>query len=393
MKLTRRDFTKALSLVGVSQVITPWLTPFFETAWAQGGRKNFLLVHMTGGADCIVGLDPWRPEGSWGLRRRPDENQVFLGYADSKILLSSDQKIALGPSAQPLAPFFSEIAVLNGVHTRRIDHGNVSATGGSNEVENNILPSQIAGYQAGSGIALIVSSSVVPTEPNVFTKSLLGDDDNSSLIAHINANAYAIGASEQFGALKMRKVLEALNRVRLPVEANVPNRIADVFELGLSNMIYHETRSDLDTHSDDESKNQISRQREAWQQVADILSTLKQRNLLSSTIVMVTTEFSRQAARSSQGGKEHNGNTNSVLLAGGGIKGGITVGGSHINNGTFHNANVFDFNTFQTVTSYRQAIQLGATEPIRPQDIKATIFSLFGMKASDGNIIKTLLKA
>lgn len=72
--------------------------------------------------------------------------------------------------------------------------------------------------------------------------------------------------------------------------------------------------------------------READQAIATLIKDLKSRGLLEETLVLVGTEFGRtpamevSSAAKVQNGRDHNNHAFSVLLAGGGVKGGIAYG-------------------------------------------------------------------
>jgi hypothetical protein len=60
--------------------------------------------------------------------------------------------------------------------------------------------------------------------------------------------------------------------------------------------------------------------------VSALMSDLRDRGMLSSTMIVVTTEFGRTPKVKGNGGRDHHPNGFSAMLAGGGIKGGIAVG-------------------------------------------------------------------
>jgi hypothetical protein len=62
------------------------------------------------------------------------------------------------------------------------------------------------------------------------------------------------------------------------------------------------------------------------QPIAALLSDLKQRGMLSDTLVVFATEFGRTPAAQGSDGRDHHPHAFSIWLAGGGIKGGITHG-------------------------------------------------------------------
>jgi uncharacterized protein (DUF1501 family) len=82
-----------------------------------------------------------------------------------------------------------------------------------------------------------------------------------------------------------------------------------------------------DTHNDNfpVSKALYSEMDPAW---ASLLDDLAQRGLLQDTLVVWTSEFGRTPAINNRGGRDHFGRAWTVVLAGGGIKGGQHYGSS-----------------------------------------------------------------
>jgi uncharacterized protein (DUF1501 family) len=68
--------------------------------------------------------------------------------------------------------------------------------------------------------------------------------------------------------------------------------------------------------------------RQIDQPAAALLTDLKERGLLSDTLVIWTTEFGRQPFTQGAAGRDHNGGTSVAWLAGAGIKGGVAHGES-----------------------------------------------------------------
>ena len=60
--------------------------------------------------------------------------------------------------------------------------------------------------------------------------------------------------------------------------------------------------------------------------VSALMSDLRNRGMLDSTMIVVTTEFGTHRGLNANGGRDHHPNGFSTMLAGGGIKGGIAVG-------------------------------------------------------------------
>ena len=60
--------------------------------------------------------------------------------------------------------------------------------------------------------------------------------------------------------------------------------------------------------------------------VSSLMTDLRDRGMLDSTMIVVTSEFGRTPKVKGNGGRDHHPNGFSAMLAGGGIKGGIAVG-------------------------------------------------------------------
>src|SRR5262249_29553039 len=91
------------------------------------------------------------------------------------------------------------------------------------------------------------------------------------------------------------------------------------------------------------------------QGLSALFEDLEQRGLLDSTLVVVMGEFGRTPKINKDAGRDHWGSCQSVLLAGGGIKGGRVIGASD-RIGAFP-----------------------ATDPIDPVDIHATMYHCLGL--------------
>jgi hypothetical protein len=89
--------------------------------------------------------------------------------------------------------------------------------------------------------------------------------------------------------------------------------------------------------------------------VSALLEDLEARGLLESTLVIVMGEFGRTPKLNTIGGRDHWPRASSVLLAGGGVKRGHVFGASD-KTGAFP-----------------------ATDPLRPEDLSATMFHLLGI--------------
>ncbi|MCX6365942.1 MAG: DUF1501 domain-containing protein [Armatimonadetes bacterium] len=89
--------------------------------------------------------------------------------------------------------------------------------------------------------------------------------------------------------------------------------------------------------------------------VAAFIDDLQQRGLLKTTMVIVMSEFGRTPVVNREGGRDHHARCFSVLVAGGGVKGGVVVGSS-------------DSKGFEP-----------AERPVKPEDLAATIYQCLGI--------------
>jgi uncharacterized protein (DUF1501 family) len=91
------------------------------------------------------------------------------------------------------------------------------------------------------------------------------------------------------------------------------------------------------------------------QAVPALLDDLDQRGLLAETVVLWMGEFGRSPRINNMAGRDHWPQCYTVLMAGGGIRGGMVFGSSDKNGG------------------------FPATDPVRPDDLAATLFYLLGI--------------
>jgi uncharacterized protein (DUF1501 family) len=94
---------------------------------------------------------------------------------------------------------------------------------------------------------------------------------------------------------------------------------------------------------------------QADRSLAALLDDLEERGLLESTLVVVMGEFGRTPRINAEGGRDHWPNCYSILLAGGGVRGGAVYGAS------------------DRMGAYP------ARDPVTPGDLAATIYWRFGI--------------
>lgn len=154
-------------------------------------------------------------------------------------------------------------------------------------------------------------------------------------------------------------------------------------EAGVSLVTVNWERDDAywDTHADNFNKHKKQLLPNMDQGFSSLLDDLEQRGMLDETLVVWLGEFGRTPKINAQAGRDHWAACNTVVLAGAGIRGGQVYGESDRN------------------AAYP------ARDPVRPEDLSATIYHLLGinpatviqtpagqtMQLSHGNVIDKLL--
>ncbi|MCB0412049.1 MAG: DUF1501 domain-containing protein [Bdellovibrionales bacterium] len=380
--MNRREFL--LSSSGLVLGSTFLNSAFAVPNTSPSGRPHFfVLLRMTDGWDVTLSLDP-KVHGS-----NLDQQDVFLEYRPEEIFRF--ETLALGPSAEPLKPFAKELLVLNGVLMNSSDNGHGASlnfiTTGNGEGKAPTLPIEIAASMQRGPLGIITNTDAVTLDRPVmvtssrslldfenmvqlaafegFLKSSKSDSDfmraieaivdnkpvMDRLIAELKATKSAReAAGDQEGVMEACALIAAFN-----------SQVAFQGQIDL-------TQGRLDTHDDHEGKH-LEVQKGRWTSVAEIFKLFKNtplrgydESLFDHTTFMVVSEFARTPALNNSKGKDHNPYTNSVLLAGGLVNGGRSVGASQIlsrnatRSGTpKHTALPLDFKTGEIGSSFEIA--------------------------------------
>ncbi|MBX9767802.1 MAG: DUF1501 domain-containing protein, partial [Bdellovibrionales bacterium] len=158
------------------------------------------------------------------------------------------------------------------------------------------------------------------------------EDPDSSL-----ASAFQQGMSQ---AMKRPEVLQAFKKLgggsgpsgwMRSLAAFFLTNASDFAEIALAPPV---EKGYVDSHSD-HLKNHKSAQYYVWERIAELFNVFKAipygaGSLFDATTFMVGSEFSRTPFLNPTNGKDHNPLTNSVLLAGHGVRGGQVIGESHL---------------------------------------------------------------
>jgi hypothetical protein len=161
------------------------------------------------------------------------------------------------------------------------------------------LNARIATYELAAKLQLSAPESTDVTQESATTQELYG-------LSHPEEGSFG------------RQCLLA----RRLVERGV--RFVQIF-CGAENTTAKKIRPNWDSHED------LPRDHGYWGAVLDrgasaLLSDLKERGLLESTLVICTTEFGRQPAAQGGRGRDHNAGAFTAWMAGGGIRGGTSYG-------------------------------------------------------------------
>ncbi|MBX9767937.1 MAG: DUF1501 domain-containing protein [Bdellovibrionales bacterium] len=407
--ITRRNLLNAsASLLGMTVLtdLVPGLQLFARAQAAMNGKKFFILVQASGGMDVTLGLDPYvMPEGC-------DSKDMFIEYTPEEILRSDlAPKIRLGPAASPLLPYASRLTIFNGVLMNDTDNGHTANLGyistGNGEGKNSSLAVEFAIAQGLKPYGVLFEGSVqVGSRASPVTKAtelLTGEAANSAdLLAYFMQGQ---SPSEYTQAVKsivdakpaMAGFQKTLELLKTSGQMKSVHAIAAAFSAGLSNSAQLDLNASLDTHSNHE-RSHLTAQKSAWTQVAEIAKVLTAvpygphgNSLLDHTTVMVVSDFSRTPFLNPSKGKDHNPQTNSVLLLGGGSTklSGTVVGSSMLVNRSRsgigearHIAAPYNFAT-QAPARSRAEAESKNVDYIYPENVAATVAELIGINRSE----------
>ena len=376
----------------------------------------FLTTDASAGLDVTLGLDPQTHHS--GLTQK----DVFLEYRpDDMIKVGA---IKLGPAAAPLKIHAEQISIINGIMMRRdsghegcleyIQTGDPSGTAGTLTAEHaahfsdSCFGAIYNTYSFKEGLLSSFSTSITSLQNklieqnNNYAQNLndFNDESNSPLHEAFQALKNANQKSKQ-----MKSLIETLPSLSL--ESTEDEQLYKLIAAALMTGASYEAQIQisnqnftLDTHTDHE-KRHLQSQTLFWKKVSDLFSTFKKipylnGSLFDSTLFYVAAEFSRTPALNPSKGKDHNPFTNSVLLAGNGIKTGKMIGKSHILTGKsqpnqipIHIGLPFDFTTHQTIESISQETK--HTSMIYPENVIATLREVMNLPKNGSKSIKSLI--
>jgi hypothetical protein len=414
----RRDFLirsgQTLLTLGASTFLGP-IASFAQSVAVNDEDHFFVMIRPNSfaGMDVMLGLDPWVSNGKcwdYKLATRPDGeiNSAFLGYTDQDVVTTSGG-INLGPSAKPLLPFADSIAVVNGIIVNERDNGHPAALNymstGNGEGKTADVSVELAhtlsnpgpfgvlfegqieiGKRLSVGISDFKSIgemldgispiSVLKTLPKSNLKTSFEDSKTNLISNESNLNQFFDSARKFSRPVTSSQILAAA------LSSNVA-QIAQL-DMGINGLDTHVT------HAEVHPKLQM----DFWQKIADLFTLFKNtpygtkgESLYDKTTFMMFSEFSRTPQLNANAGKDHNPQTNSVLLAGRNIKGNQVVGQSRLlhkpNSGQLARHMGAFYNYDEKRTGTIDEARAGAAQPILPENLVRTLYSVFGKSPDD----------
>ena len=357
MIVTRRDILKSLGSAAAFYSL-PDLFGFTNLAQAQSSdlgkqtAKFFVLIRMDGGWDVTLSMDPKiHEDGS-------TNKDMFIEYAPDEILIHRGLK--LGPAISPLFKHKDDIAVINGILMNTSDNGHEASlnylTTGNGEGKAPSLPVELAISTDSGPFGVVFHGEVQLVERKMMLSAVqdllsLKDSVNLKLIqgvlGRLGKKTDFQKSLDQFlsnSEITDELVAQLIEREQLIQQASNNNEyynkaalvLAAAFISGASNQGQIDINADLDSHSNHIGIHK-NNQETAWRSVSDIFDIFKAtpygnsgESLFDRTTFAVISEFSRTPFLNSSDGKDHNPLTNSVVLAGRNIRGGQSVGASHL---------------------------------------------------------------
>ncbi|MBN20186.1 MAG: hypothetical protein CL678_02775 [Bdellovibrionaceae bacterium] len=389
--MNRRSFlfrsAQGLILLGTQHFVPKTLA----SSLLQKNQIRFIVhIHFNGGWDVVLGPNPWIQSS------RPNEKDLFLGYAESEVI--DGRNLSVGPSMDPMKPYLEEMAIINGIFQDSPD-GGMFHTAGQTIITcgNSSLPSLLeeVNQQDQTPLGIISTSRGFPKK-NTFTVSQISKlrNDHTRIDELTESMSGAFTHSLKKLNSEKKEVEKKLENLKNTSSYKLrPDHIANLFKLEIASQAYYSISRNLDTHSN-HLNSHLESQRRNWREVADLVKTFKRtpygkkgESLYAHTTFMITSDFSRTPALNLSAGKDHDGSNNSIVLLGGGVKGGVVRGSSELwlphqnkRKRSWYMGSEFNFKTGQS--------EKGAGTPILPVDALYTVMDICNLSLEKTEIHK-----
>jgi hypothetical protein len=333
----------------------------------------FLLIVLTGGADSSYMFDA-RPLSM----TKAGKIQNYLGQEPRPWVGKNGVETLSTSLVKPLARFRDRISVLNGVYMTPTFDGHLQNLnflfsgdpfGGNSFIPHLNLPETGREPDSLDGIwpadTVVVSadnhSGVVPLHPESVSGLAeklrqigpphLGDNLVDFIRARLKANAagpgrFSSGSGRMLAGLNLApRVHRKLAQISAPNPEMTPEQqstalIAECFRLSISRSAIYVMPEQFDVHAANLAKTQPKLFTDSIGRISILLNGLSEtpfdtkRSMFDVTTVMIASEFGRTLraidAPIDDTGTNHNQFSNSVLLCGKGIRGGMVIGASDL---------------------------------------------------------------
>src|SRR5262245_43055308 len=368
---TRRDFLK-ISLAGAGTLVLPGAGLLPAVAQAPEEPHFFLMIVLNGGADSSYMFDA-RPLSM----TKAGKIQNYLGQEPAPFAGRNGTSTLATSLIKPLLPFRDRFSILNGVYMTPSFDGHLqnmnflftgNAFGGDSFIphlnlpETGREPQSLDGIMSSDPVVVTINnhSGVVPLVPKAVaglakslkqTPPLAGDELTAFIRGRMTANADGPGRLSAAAALmrsgldKSPRVHQQLAQLTPPSSQQSPELqtlalITQCFRLSISRSATHSPSHLSDGHRTEQAKAQPRLCPSAIGKITTLIKVLSEtpfdarRSMLDVTTVMVASEFGR-TLRSPDGtvdetGTNHNQFSNSILIGGKGIRGGLVIGASDL---------------------------------------------------------------
>jgi hypothetical protein len=369
MTPSRRDVLK-ISLGGAGTLLLPGAS-FLAAGEPGDGAHFFLMIVLNGGADSSYMFDA-RPLSM----SQAGKIQNYLGKAPAPWTGRNGVSTLATPLTKPLLPFRDRLSILNGVYMTpsfdgHLQNMNFLFTGNPfggdsfiphlNLPETGRAPQSLDSIMSTDSVVMSVNNhaGVVPLRPGSVgglaktlreVEPLLPGGELATFIrGRMAANAAGPGRMAAGAGLMLSGLDQAphvhrqLAQISAPAAQQTPEQqslamIAQCFRLSISRSAIYVLPEFFDVHAAEQAKTQPKLFGDAVGRIAALLKGLEEtpfdarRSMFDVTTVMVASEMGRtlraEGVPVDQTGTHHNQFSNSILLAGKGIRGGMVIGAS-----------------------------------------------------------------
>jgi len=385
MPLTRRQVLKrALGASGALALSRVLPVARASSAIPTDPHRRFVFVYFLGGWDPILSLDPKDPEIYDDSPDTVYETGVQTGYGDLGFtedprISTSLEEMTFGPFVgERMAAFASRSALIRGMTVSSVAHIPATTHALTGREPAGELP-------RGSSIATILAAALgaedlIPNLASGVSSWNLGGPDHASALAAANGadlrkllqpglveleaaerdalDTFFENEAARVANPRVASILRRRRASRMLIEQDVAGLfdrsnpdLADIvahfdgqpraflayqaITSGTSRCVSYEAHRFNDTHSGPDWRNNHGyRLLSGFQSVAMLAELLEATahpaggSWLDHTTIVCASEFNRSPALNATGGRDH-ATTNSMLLLGGGIRGGTVIGATH----------------------------------------------------------------